>query len=152
MNKLTIAIDGPSGAGKSTMAKGLAKNLDMVYLDTGAMYRAVTLGIMNAGIDPEKEDWVCEELKTLEVAVDRDRIFLNGEDVTSAIRKSVITNGVSLIASYACVREHLVKTQRQLASEQSIVLDGRDIGSVVLPNADYKFFLTADLRTSMRFG
>lgn len=146
---MIIAIDGPSGAGKSTLGKMLAKELGLVYLDTGAMYRAVGLAVLRAGVDQNDESAVTEIAQKshidLEASADGLRIFLNGEDVSSEIRSAEVGKVASVVSAIPSVRKILVERQRQigLASERGCVLDGRDIGTVVFPNADFKFFLTA---------
>ncbi len=138
-----IAIDGPSASGKSTVAKLLADKLQMNYLDTGAMYRAITLYVLNKGIDPEEEGAVNGILDEIELSVVDNRVKLNGEDVTDKIRTDEVDKAVSPVSSYGPVREMLVDMQRKIASESSVILDGRDIGTVVLPGAALKIFLTA---------
>lgn len=151
MKHITIAIDGPSGAGKSTIARLLAKKLDIAYLDTGAMYRAVTLYAINHQLENEEE--VCEALPNIHISFHGQKVLLNQEDVSLAIRGHTVTQKVSLISSYPCVRSYLVDSQRKIAYESSCILDGRDIGTVVLPNAHHKFFLTAspEVRAQRRY-
>lgn len=146
--KFTIAIDGPAAAGKSTVAKGVAKILGYTYIDTGAMYRCVTLFSLQHGVDPKDESEVVKLLNQIEIELKPDgTILLNGEDVTLAIRSTEVAQNVSYIASYKEVRLHLVKQQRKLASKSSVVMDGRDIGTYVLPNADIKIFQVATVKT-----
>lgn len=146
---MIIAIDGPSGAGKSTLGKMLAKELGLLYLDTGAMYRAVGLAVLRAGIDPEDTERVVkiarESKIDLKPSVDGLKIFLNEEDVSEKIRDRRIGQVASTISTISEVRRILVERQRQmgLSCERGCVLDGRDIGTVVFPDADLKFFLTA---------
>lgn len=151
MKHITIAIDGPSGAGKSTIARLLAKKLSIAYLDTGAMYRAVTLYALNHGLDKEEE--ICKALAEIHISFDGQIVFLNQEDVSLAIRGQAVTQNVSLISSYPCVRNYLLESQRKIANYSSCILDGRDIGTVVLPDAHYKFFLTAspEVRAQRRY-
>lgn len=145
--QLTVAIDGPASSGKSTVAKQIAKKLNLIYIDTGAMYRSVTLYIMQAGIDVKDEDSVAKELDNISITFqtenDQQRVILNDIDVTEAIRSIEVTNNVSLISSYRAVREALVNQQRELAHSTAVIMDGRDIGTVVLPDASVKIFLKA---------
>lgn len=142
-----IAIDGPSGAGKSTIAKFLAKKLNILYLDTGAMYRGVGYFVTKRGIDPADEERVLSVLDeiTMEIIYDNgsQRVIVCGEDVTPFIREHSISMAASTVSKIPAVRIKLVELQRQIASSTDCVLDGRDIGTYVLPHAKYKFFLTA---------
>lgn len=142
-----IAIDGPSGAGKSTVAKMLAAKLGIAYLDTGAMYRAVGLYMIRRGIEPDDEKRVTEALNniTLEVIFcdGKQVVLLNGENVSETIRRHDVSAAASAVSKHESVRVKLVEMQREIATKQSFVLDGRDIGTVVLPKAKYKFYLTA---------
>lgn len=142
---ISIAIDGPAGAGKSTIAKKIAEVLSIEYIDTGAMYRALTLKILNKGLDPKSKDDVISTLKTTYIDFKNNHIFLDGVKVDKEIRNNIINKNVSYIAKIREVREFMVKVQQSLAETKSIIMDGRDIGTVVLPNADYKFFLTASV-------
>lgn len=146
MEPMHIAIDGPAGAGKSTIAKGLAKALQILHLDTGAMYRAVTYHALQLGIDLEDET-AYSFIDQLDFTFHGDNLYLNGINVEKAIRHQTTTDHVSLVASHKTVRDALVKRQQAIAKEQSLVMDGRDIGTVVLPQAPFKFFLTADAKT-----
>lgn len=145
---MKIAIDGPSGAGKSTVAKLLAKKLNMVYLDTGAMYRAVALYAHNNNI-PFTEEAVSGVLKDISVDIKYNRggqrIYLNNADVSKEIRQHFMSKLASDISALPPVRLFLVDIQRLLASKNNSILDGRDIGTFVLPDADFKFYLTADI-------
>ena len=146
---MIIAIDGPSGAGKSTLGKMLAKKLNLLYLDTGAMYRGVGLAVLKADVNPDDEKKVIEIAAHSEIELigepDALSIKLNGEDVTSEIRTNEIGQAASIVSTISEVRKILVEKQRNLGNlaPNGAVLDGRDIGTVVFPNADAKFFLTA---------
>ena len=156
-NVYQIAIDGPSGSGKSTLAKGAAKKLNIMYLDTGAMYRTCALCSIKTGIDPKDEEAVKKMLETMDLKIKFEdgvqHMILNGEDVTGFIRTEEVSKAASNISTWPFVRTALVDMQRKIAADQSFVVDGRDIGSVVLPNAKYKFFLTAsaEARAKRRF-
>lgn len=146
-----IAIDGPGGAGKSTIARLLAEELGYLHLDTGAMYRAVTLAALNKNIDFNDDNALTETAEEIEIDFNEDgEIFLNGENVSSEIRSQAVNENVSKTAAVKGVRETLVKKQKKLAEEHKVVMDGRDITTVVLPNADHKFFLTASLEERAR--
>jgi CMP/dCMP kinase len=152
---LTIAIDGPAGTGKSSVSKGLARTLGARYLDTGAMYRIMTLHMLRAGVDLSDPDAIAAASSDVSLSVgydaDDDRCYLGGEDVSSVIRADDVTHAVSAVSAVPEVRERLVQLQRQLAArEGSVVVEGRDIGTVVLPDADVKFFLTASAETRAR--
>jgi cytidylate kinase len=143
---MIIAIDGPSASGKSTTAKGVAEKLGITHVDTGAMYRAVTLGLKLSGIHPDDDASVCQYLSEIELYFDaNNKIHLNGVDVSYEIRSGDISSRVSAVSAIPEVREKMVITQRQIAWEQNCVLEGRDIGTVVFPNAEFKFFLIADI-------
>lgn len=147
---LNIALDGPAGSGKSTIAKIIAKDYNILYLDTGAMYRACGLKALQSGVDLKDEKAVEEMLSSLNLKVEyrdgKQCTILDGEDVSSAIRENAVSMAASNISAHACVRKKMVEMQREIAKGMSCVLDGRDIGSVVLPDAKYKFFITADSR------
>ena len=146
-----IAIDGPAGAGKSTIAKIVAKELGFIYVDTGAMYRTMALACYRAGITAEEEEKVIEKCNSVEVTLGYEngiqKVYLNGEDVSTEIRQEVIGNMTSAIAVYSPVRKILVAMQQDLAKKNDVVMDGRDIGTAVLPDADLKVYLTASSRT-----
>ena len=143
---MIIAIDGPSASGKSTTAKGVAERLGITHLDTGAMYRAVTLGIIEYGIDLDDHERICKFLEELEINFDSlNDIWANGHNVTGKIRTTEVSSNVSAVSAISQVREKMVAIQRVIAEGFDCVLEGRDIGTVVFPNADYKFFLVADL-------
>ena len=146
--ELTIALDGPAGTGKSTVSRGLARALGLRYLNTGAMYRIVTLAVLRAGVDLADEQRVAEVADGVDLAVgydpDEDRAFLAGEDVSQEIRGDEVTGAVSAVSAVPAVRARLVQLQRHLSAEDGgVVVEGRDIGTVVLPDADVKIFLTA---------
>jgi len=145
-----IAIDGPSGSGKSTLAKGVAKKLGIMYLDTGAMYRTCALASILENVSPKDEVAVAALLSKTKIEVifeeSVQHMLINGIDYTDKIRTPEVSIATSDISALPIVREKMVEMQRQIASNQTFVLDGRDIGSNVLPNAKYKFFLTADAR------
>ncbi len=150
---MIIAIDGPAGSGKSTVAKIVAEKLNFSYLDTGAMYRMVTLyNALNEG-DFENPQVVIDSLKNINIKIEDGNFYLNDELVNDAIRSQDITRNVSYIASIKEVREFLVEQQREIGKTTNCILDGRDIASVVFPNADFKFFLTAspEVRAKRRF-
>lgn len=161
MKKITIAIDGHSSCGKSTMAKDLARELGYTYIDTGAMYRAVTLFAMRKGLFAEDGTIDTETLQGLmgEVSIAQKNIegktitFLNGEDVEKEIRSMEVSSHVSPIAALPFVREKMVEQQREMGREGGIVMDGRDIGTVVFPNAELKIFVTAsaEVRAQRRY-
>ena len=154
---MNIAIDGPSGAGKSTVAKELAKRLNITYLDTGAMYRTVALKSIWLGVDVTDEKKVCEFLPTVDLDIKYidgvQHVYLDGKDVSKEIREHRMSKAASDISRIPAVRLKLVEMQRALAAKYDCVLDGRDITSYVLPNAEYKFFITAspEVRAKRRF-
>ncbi len=145
---MKIALDGPAGAGKSTVAKAIAKKLDIMYLDTGAMYRAVALHMLDNGIKVEEQDKVEEALKNIDLLVKYEdgtqKMYLKGQDVSLRIRENAVSKAASDFSALQPVRLFLVKMQRETASKNDCILDGRDIGTFVLPDADFKFYLTAD--------
>lgn len=150
-----IAVDGPAGTGKSSVSRGLARALGARYLDTGAMYRIVTLAVLRSGIDPSDGDAVAAAADEVELAVgydpDEDRCLLAGEDVSAEIRGDAVTRAVSAVSAVPAVRARLVDLQRRLADGSgSVVVEGRDIGTVVLPDADVKIFLTASAEERAR--
>jgi len=152
---MIIAIDGPSASGKSTTAKAVSKRLGFIHLDTGAMYRAVTLGINESKIKPNDHKKVKLYLKSIKIEFDQnDNIVLNGKNVTDLIRTFKISSNVSKVSAILEVREKMVQVQRNIAGNNNCVLEGRDIGTVVFPNADFKFFLIADMtiRAKRRFA
>ena len=148
MQERSIAIDGPAGAGKSTLARALARELGYLYVDTGAIYRTVALRAREAGADPSDPEQVAPLLEDLDLRMDYDgdgvqRMYLSGRDVTEAIRENEISALASQVAALPAVREFLLDFQRKQAREHDVVMDGRDIGTVVLPQAGVKIFLTA---------
>jgi cytidylate kinase len=140
---MIIAIDGPAGAGKSTVTRLLAERLEFNYLDTGAMYRAVTFSAMNTGIDLADQAALAEVAQSITLSFDGDLVFVNGEDVSAVIRKPEVTRNVVSIADAPAVRAHLVDLQRKVASQGNFVCEGRDQGSVAFPDAFCKIYLTA---------
>ena len=143
---MIIAIDGPSASGKSTTAKGISKKLGIMHLDTGAMYRAVTLGLKKTGISLEDEASIQKFLVQADISFgDENRIFLNGADVSREIRSADISSRVSAVSALPIIREAMVRIQRKIAENTDCVLEGRDIGTIVFPNAYFKFFLIADM-------
>ena len=152
MNKkqYAVAIDGPSGAGKSTLARAAAERLGILYVDTGAIYRTIGLYVQRRGIDPKDTAAVLAALPDIRIGMDHDddgmqRMLLNGEDVTADIRLPEISMYASAVSAIQGVRDFLMEMQRALARERSVIMDGRDIGTVVLPDADVKIFLYADV-------
>lgn len=145
-----VAIDGPSGAGKSTLARAAAERLGILYVDTGAIYRTIGLYVQRRGIDPKDTAAVLAALPDIRIGMDHDadgmqRMLLNGEDVTADIRLPEISMYASAVSAIQGVRDFLMEMQRSLARERSVIMDGRDIGTVVLPDADVKIFLYADV-------
>lgn len=146
MKKISIAIDGPSAAGKSTIAKRIAEILDYTYIDTGAMYRSVAYYLINHGIDLNDEKAISDTLNNIHIKLCSDhRVILNGDDVTLQIRQDEISKGASCVGKYKAVREHLVKLQQEMSRNGGVILDGRDIGSVVLPHAELKIYQEASV-------
>ena len=150
---MTVAIDGPAGAGKSTIAKLVAKDFNLMYIDTGAMYRAITYLAQNKNIKPSDIEELCTLINSISMYFKDDKIIVNGKDLSEQIRNPNISNNVSLYASIPEVRTLLVDIQKNLASKYEVVMDGRDIGTVVMPNAPFKFFLTAttEIRADRRY-
>ena len=155
--KIAIAIDGPAGAGKSSISKVVANELGYLYIDTGAMYRGVTWAVLDSHVDVNNQKEVEALLPsldlTLEPTANACKVFVKGQDVTDLIRQQQINENVSTIASYKGVREYLVERQQAMAAVGGVILDGRDIGSVVLPKAELKIYLTAsvDARAKRRW-
>ncbi len=154
MERFAIAIDGPAGSGKSTAAKETAKRLGMVYVDTGAMYRTVALACMRAGVSVSDEAAALSVLNRIDMRIEPEqggqRIFLDGKDVTAEIRTPEIGKGASEVAAFRKVRERLVEIQQELARKYPVVMDGRDIGTVVLPDAELKIYLYAGVEERAR--
>lgn len=148
---VNIAIDGPAGAGKSTIAKAVAKELEFIYVDTGAMYRAMALHLLRQNIAPGEEDKMDAACENAEISIvyedGAQQVLLNGENVTASLRKEEVGNMASVSSANPKIREKLVELQRILASRENVVMDGRDIGTCVLPNAQVKVYLTASART-----
>lgn len=146
-----IAIDGPAGAGKSTIAKMVAKELGFVYVDTGAMYRTMALSFLRQGIDPADEAAIAAACGGVDITIRYEdgaqQVFLNGENVTGLIRTEEVGNMASSTSVYMPVREKLVELQKQLAARENVIMDGRDIGTCVLPDAQVKIYLTASVAT-----
>jgi cytidylate kinase len=152
---VVVAVDGPAGTGKSSVSRGLARALGARYLDTGAMYRIVTLAVLRAGVDPDDADAVASIASNVQMSVsydpEGDRSYLEGEDVSAEIRGDEVTRAVSAVSSVPAVRTRLVELQRAMAGGPgNVVVEGRDIGTVVLPDAPLKIFLTASAETRAR--
>lgn len=152
-----IAIDGPAGAGKSTIAKKLAKELGYIYVDTGAMYRAMAYHFLQNNIASDNESEIAKSCKNVDVSISyidgEQQVLLNGQNISDKIRNEEVGNMASATSVYPVVRTKLVELQRQLASKENVIMDGRDIGTVVLPNANVKIYLTASskVRAKRRF-
>lgn len=149
--RISVAIDGPAGAGKSSISKVVAKKLGYLYIDTGAMYRGITWALLNAGISIDDVDAVEAALSMIQLELRVEEtglsVWVNGTDVSQDIRTQYVTSHVSQVAAHKAVRTKLVEMQRHMASAGGVILDGRDIGSVVLPNAELKVYLTASVET-----
>lgn len=154
MKTIRIAIDGPSGAGKSTLAKRLAQELGIIYLDTGAMYRAVALKAIRLGMDTRDHEGISRIIRDIDISVKyhdgTQSIYLDGEDVSAAIRTNEVSMGASNVSAFPEVREKLVALQQEIARNNPVVMDGRDIGTKVLPDAGLKIFLTASVEERAR--
>lgn len=148
MKKISVAIDGPAGAGKSSISRRVASELGYVYIDTGAMYRTVAVYAIERGISPESEELI-NELDKIDIDIKYEsgalHMYLNGKDVTERIRENDASMGASAVAALPQVRNRLVAMQREMAKEGGVIMDGRDIGTVVLPDADLKIYLTASV-------
>ena len=153
----SIAIDGPAGAGKSTIAKRLAKDLGFIYVDTGAMYRAIGLYFLRKNVSADRVDLILEDISNVIVSIEyqngEQQVILNGENVNGLIRTEEVGNMASACSAISEVRNHLMDLQRGLAQTNSVIMDGRDIGTVVLPNAELKIYLTAsvEVRAKRRY-
>ncbi|MDH4421109.1 MULTISPECIES: (d)CMP kinase [Bacillus] len=147
--RISIAIDGPAAAGKSTVAKVVAKKLSYVYIDTGAMYRTLTYAALEQKVDIENEEKLMEVVKNVNIEFQQGEntqlVFLNGQDVSEVIRTPEVTNRVSIVAKHRLVREEMVRRQQELAEKGGVVMDGRDIGTHVLPDAEVKIFMLASV-------
>jgi len=154
---MIVAIDGPAASGKSTTAKMVAKKLEMTYLDTGAMYRAVTLALLRSNTDLDDYDSVCQVVNELELDIydkgSKTIVKLDGEDVSQAIRSMPVTENVSAVSSMKYIRQTMVEIQRNIGKKTNCVVEGRDIGTVVFPDAEFKIFMVADInmRAERRF-
>lgn len=153
MNRLSVAIDGPAGVGKSTIAKIIADKLDLMYINTGAMYRAVTLKALEADVDYENVDGLLELINSMDIHFKNDELYLNGKNINDKITMPEISKRVSEYASVREVRVKLVELMRAMSNKYNVIMDGRDIGTVVLKDAPYKFFLvaSADERANRRY-
>ncbi|MFN7252181.1 MAG: (d)CMP kinase [Anaerobacillus sp.] len=150
-NKINIAIDGPAGAGKSTVAKLVAEQLEFIYIDTGAMYRALTYKAIKNVVDLQKEQQLSDLLNDTKIELTTSaKVYLDGEDVSELIRSQEVTNSVSFVASHSAIRFEMLDRQREMAVNGGTVMDGRDIGTAVLPDAEVKVFLIATVEERAR--
>ncbi|WP_338961578.1 (d)CMP kinase [Fusobacterium nucleatum] len=154
MNNIIVAIDGPAGSGKSTIAKIIAKKFNFTYIDTGAMYRMITLYLLENNIDFDDLKEIEKILNTVNLDMQGDKFYLNNVDVTTKIREKRINENVSKVASIKIVRDNLVNLQRKISNNKNVILDGRDVGTVIFPNAKVKIFLvaTAEERARRRYN
>lgn len=148
--RIVVAVDGPAGAGKSTISKRVAKILNLEYIDTGAMYRALTLKILRKGINPKDVTKIMEVMEETIIFFKNNHIYLDGTKVDEEIRKNIVNKHVSEISKIGKVREKMVDMQRKLSESTNVIMDGRDIGTVVLPHANYKLFITASVEERAR--
>lgn len=146
MKYMQIALDGPAGAGKSTIAKIVSQQLNYMYIDTGAMYRAITLKAILKGIDLQDETQF-DFINDTHFIFNKGHLLMDGENISDRIRDNDVSNNVSLVSSYLSVRKNLVKSQQKMARNHDVVMDGRDIGTVVLTDANFKFYITASIET-----
>ena len=153
-DRITIAIDGPSGAGKSTIAKLVAKKLDLDYIDTGAMYRALGYKMLEEGVPMVEDDRLADLLEHTDIDFSKGKTMLDGKDVSGLIRNDVISKQASDVSAFGSVRKKMVQLQQAMGHSKNVIMDGRDICSVVLKDAPYKFFLTAseDVRADRRYN
>lgn len=149
-DNISIAIDGPAGAGKSTVAKKVAQVLSIEYIDTGAMYRALTLKVLKLGLNPQSIEDVVNILENTSIDFRNNHIYLDNKEVDNEIRSNIINKNVSYVAVIKEVRDGMVRIQQKMAETKSIIMDGRDIGTVVLPNSNFKFFITASVEERAR--
>jgi len=147
LDKIVVAIDGPSGTGKSTTARLLAGKLNFLYIDSGAMYRAITIELLRNDVKPTETKKIVELTKNANISFEGEEFFLNGMNVTKEIRSLEVTNKVSSVSTIKEIRKILVDKQRGFAKEHDVVMDGRDIGTVVFPEANFKFYLVCELKT-----
>ena len=154
---INIAIDGPAGAGKSTIAREFANRLHFIYVDTGAMYRGMAYYFLKNKLDVTNQNIICSECTNINLAINYENgfqhVICNDEDITNFIRTEAVGNAASIVSSYPCVREHLLDMQKKLAENNNVIMDGRDIGTCVLPNAQLKIYFTAsvDCRAKRRY-
>lgn len=146
MSSFQVAIDGPAGSGKSTISKLLAKELDFIHIDTGSYFRAITYKALNLNVDINSEDSF-SFLKDINIVLDKENVYLDNIDITKEIRKDYISRSVSIVSSYKVVRDRVLELEKSNSKSGYIIMDGRDIGTVILKDADIKFFLTASLET-----
>ncbi len=147
MEKIIVAIDGPSGTGKSTTARLLADKLGFLYIDSGAMYRAITFELLSNNVKPTDVKKILQLTQNSKMSFEGEEFFLNGKNITKEIRSLEVTNKVSSVSAIREIRKVLVEKQREFAKDSSVVMDGRDIGTVVFPDANFKFYLVCDLKT-----